>query len=164
MDLKPDVCWQLPLRSEDTVHPDASVTSVVGEWDRVHWGHGGEEFAWWCTEAPEAFRGGTPGVAADARRAVRHGWPGRFRPTGAILGGPGGLRSLAPPPHSPPARVELLRSAIGSKVEAMARKEHWKTEPDEHDYPAAHDYLTLVMSSAAANGLVEALKTAPSDA
>lgn len=60
MDLKPDVCWQLPLRREDTVHPDASVTSVVGEWDRVHWGHGGEEFAWWCTEAPEAFRGSTP--------------------------------------------------------------------------------------------------------
>jgi hypothetical protein len=60
MDLKPDVCWQLPLRREDTVHPDASVTSVVGEWDRVHWGQGGEEFAWWCTEAPEAFRGGTP--------------------------------------------------------------------------------------------------------
>ena len=60
MDLKPDVCWQLPLRREDTVHPDHSVTSVVGEWDRVHWGQGGEEFAWWCTEAPEAFRGSTP--------------------------------------------------------------------------------------------------------
>ncbi len=43
----------------------------------------------------------------------------------------------------------------------MARKEHWKSDPDEHDYPAAHDYLTLVMSSAAANGLVEALKIAP---
>ena len=25
-----------------------------------HWGAGGDEFAWWCTEAPEAFRGGTP--------------------------------------------------------------------------------------------------------
>jgi hypothetical protein len=60
MDLKPDVCWQLPLRREDTVNADGSVTSVVGEWDRVHWGQGGEEFAWWCTEAPEAFRGGTP--------------------------------------------------------------------------------------------------------
>jgi hypothetical protein len=43
----------------------------------------------------------------------------------------------------------------------MARKEHWKTDPDEHDYPAAHDYLTLVMSSAAAAGLVDAMKTAP---
>ena len=43
----------------------------------------------------------------------------------------------------------------------MSPKEHWRTEPDEHDYPAAHDYLTLVMSPAAAAGLVEALKTAP---
>jgi len=43
----------------------------------------------------------------------------------------------------------------------MSPKEHWKAEPDEHDYPAAHDYLTLVMSTAAATGLVEALKTAP---
>jgi hypothetical protein len=43
----------------------------------------------------------------------------------------------------------------------MTRKEHWKADPDEHDYPAAHDYLTLVMSTAAANGLVEALKKAP---
>ncbi|HTV11242.1 MAG TPA: hypothetical protein VME20_05200 [Acidimicrobiales bacterium] len=60
MDWKPDVCWQLPLRREDTTNPDGSVTSVVGEWDRVHWGPGGEEFAWWCTEAPEAFRGKVP--------------------------------------------------------------------------------------------------------
>jgi hypothetical protein len=58
MDLKPDVCWQLPLRREDTSNPDGSVTSVVGQWDRQHWGAGGAEFAWWCTEAPEAFRGG----------------------------------------------------------------------------------------------------------
>jgi hypothetical protein len=59
MDLKPDVCWQLPLRREDTTNPDGSVTSTVGQWDRKHWGAGGEEFAWWCTEAPEAFRGAT---------------------------------------------------------------------------------------------------------
>ena len=60
MDLKPDVCWQLPLRREDTSNADGSVTSVVGQWDRAHWGAGGTDFAWWCTEAPEAFRGGAP--------------------------------------------------------------------------------------------------------
>jgi hypothetical protein len=43
----------------------------------------------------------------------------------------------------------------------MSQKEHWKTDPDAHDYPAAQDYLTLVMSPAAASGLVEALKNAP---
>jgi hypothetical protein len=60
MELKPDVCWQLPLRREDTSSSNGWVTSVVGQWDRQHWGAGGEEFAWWCTEAPEAFHGGRP--------------------------------------------------------------------------------------------------------
>jgi len=60
LDLKPDVCWQLPLRREDIVNDDGSVTSTIGEWGRVHWGAGGEEFAWWCTEAPEAFGGPSP--------------------------------------------------------------------------------------------------------
>ncbi len=60
MELKPDVCWQLPLRREDTVNADGSVTSTVGQWERAHWGEGGAEFAWWCTEAPEAFRARRP--------------------------------------------------------------------------------------------------------
>jgi hypothetical protein len=59
MTAKPDVCWQLPLRREDTTNPDGSVTSSVTQWDRAHWGAGGGEFAWWCTEAPEAFAGAT---------------------------------------------------------------------------------------------------------
>jgi hypothetical protein len=57
MDLKPDVCWQLPLRREDVTDDGGHVTSTVGQWDRRHWGDGGAEFHWWCTEAPEAFRG-----------------------------------------------------------------------------------------------------------
>lgn len=60
MDLKPDVCWQLPLRREDEVRDDGSVISTVGQWDRENWGAGGEEFAWWCTEAREAFSGPAP--------------------------------------------------------------------------------------------------------
>lgn len=40
-------------------------------------------------------------------------------------------------------------------------KEHWKVEPDEHHYPAAHDYLTLVMAPALAAQLVQQLKEAP---
>jgi len=57
MDLKPDVCWQLPLRREDETDSTGHVTSMVCEWDRRHWGEGGLEFHWWCTEAPEAFTG-----------------------------------------------------------------------------------------------------------
>lgn len=58
-ELKPDVCWQLPLRRVDEVDEDKDgrVTSTIMQWDREHWGAGGDEFAWWCTEAPEAFTG-----------------------------------------------------------------------------------------------------------
>ncbi len=60
-ELKPDVCWQLPLRRYDESDKDTGrVTSTVTEWTRAHWGEGGEEFAWWCTEAPEAFVGHQP--------------------------------------------------------------------------------------------------------
>ncbi len=60
LELKPDVCWQLPLRREDQVGDGGHVTSTVSQWDRRHWGDGGEEFHWWCTEAPEAFVGSRP--------------------------------------------------------------------------------------------------------
>lgn len=60
MEMKPDVCWQLPLRREDVTGDDGSVTSTVGQWERQHWGAGGEEFAWWCTEARESFSATTP--------------------------------------------------------------------------------------------------------
>jgi hypothetical protein len=83
MELKPDVCWQLPLRREDTENPDGSVTSTVGQWDRSHWGGGGEEFAWWCTEAPEAFNAGTA--------VWRH-----MRPELAALVGPDILELVVP--------------------------------------------------------------------
>ncbi|MHB8243958.1 MAG: hypothetical protein ACYDGN_01200 [Acidimicrobiales bacterium] len=55
LELKPDVCWQLPLRRSDDVGQDGHVTSTLTEWRRRNWGEGGREFHWWCTEAPEAF-------------------------------------------------------------------------------------------------------------
>lgn len=60
MDLKPDVCWQLPLRRDDREEAGGSVTSTITEWGRAGWGAGGAEFHWWCTEAPEAFGGTEP--------------------------------------------------------------------------------------------------------
>jgi len=57
LELKPDVCWQLPLRREEETEDSGHVTTTVTQWDRRHWGEGGAEFHWWCTEAPEAFRG-----------------------------------------------------------------------------------------------------------
>jgi len=60
LQLKPEVCWQLPLRREDDVAEDGHVTSTLRQWDRRHWGEGGQQFAWWCTEAPDAFIGTKP--------------------------------------------------------------------------------------------------------
>jgi len=60
MDWKPEVCWQLPLRREDHPTEDGQIISTVGQWDRRHWGEGGTEFAWWCTESPDAFVGAQP--------------------------------------------------------------------------------------------------------
>jgi len=60
LDLKPDVCWQLPPRREDETGDDGHVTSTIRQWDRRNWGAGGLEFHWWCTESPEAFVGHRP--------------------------------------------------------------------------------------------------------
>ena len=43
----------------------------------------------------------------------------------------------------------------------MPATEHWKTQPDDHDYPAAADYLSLVFAEAAAAAAVKALRRAP---
>jgi hypothetical protein len=44
---------------------------------------------------------------------------------------------------------------------ATTHKERWKESPDDHDYPAAEDYLSLVTTPAAAKALVRRLRTAP---
>ena len=62
-DVKPEVCWQVPLRNIETHDEDAEdgvVHHRLTEFARHGWGDGGAEFAWWCTEAPEAFVGREP--------------------------------------------------------------------------------------------------------
>ncbi len=44
---------------------------------------------------------------------------------------------------------------------ARAKREHWKDEPDEHDYPAAEDYLSLLVPPARAKQVVRRLRVAP---
>lgn len=43
----------------------------------------------------------------------------------------------------------------------MSGKEHWKHEPDEHDFPAAADYLSLTLPETAVARAVAALRAAP---
>jgi hypothetical protein len=44
---------------------------------------------------------------------------------------------------------------------ATQHKERWKESPDDHDYPAAEDYLSLITTPAAAKSLARRLRTAP---
>ncbi|MGD0983895.1 MAG: hypothetical protein ABSA65_08775 [Acidimicrobiales bacterium] len=43
----------------------------------------------------------------------------------------------------------------------MTGKEHWKPEPDDHDYPAAASYLSLLMPGPSVDALVAELRAAP---
>lgn len=58
------------------------------------------------------------------------------------------------------ARRQLGSWAVDN-VARMAATAHWKDEPDDHDYPAAVDYLSLLMPEPDAAAIADALRTAP---
>lgn len=70
LDWKPNVCWQVPIRLEHHTDDLGHVTSRLREWKRRDWGDGGQEFHWWCTEAPEAFSGRDPVYRASRDEIV----------------------------------------------------------------------------------------------
>ena len=43
----------------------------------------------------------------------------------------------------------------------VASKEHWREQPDQHDYPAAEDYRSLLTSPTDARSLARRLRVAP---
>ena len=43
----------------------------------------------------------------------------------------------------------------------MTKRDWWKERPDEHDYPAAYDFLSLLLPEETARGVVERLRRAP---
>ncbi len=55
--LKPEVCWQVPLRREDVTLANGEILTRIAQWNRSDWGEGGEEFHWWCTQDEGAFVG-----------------------------------------------------------------------------------------------------------
>jgi hypothetical protein len=55
IEVKPDVCWQLPLRLEFSEDSSGHQIHTLREWKRRDWGAGGEDFDWWCTESADAF-------------------------------------------------------------------------------------------------------------
>ena len=64
VEVKPDVCWQLPIRrSYRTVtRPDESsyLEITIAEYDRRGWGPGGHDLEWYCSGNPEAHVGREP--------------------------------------------------------------------------------------------------------
>jgi hypothetical protein len=64
LELKPDVCWQLPLRRtyRTVERPDGTsyLEVSVAEYDRRGWGAGGHDLDWYCTGNPEAHVASTP--------------------------------------------------------------------------------------------------------
>ena len=105
-ELKPEVCWQLPLRRLDEVQPDGSVISKLTEFGREGWGEGGEEFGWWCTEAPEAFVNARP-VYRSLEPELRLMLGDRLY--GAVAAYLDTRRNTQPAPVVHPAEVKLLK-------------------------------------------------------
>ena len=62
--VKPDVCWQLPLRRDyrevTTADGESCLEVSIGEFDRRAWGPGGHDLDWYCTGAPEAHTAAEP--------------------------------------------------------------------------------------------------------
>ncbi|GAA4664290.1 hypothetical protein [Gordonia humi] len=61
--VKPEVCWQLPMRREqDWVdRPDGTqiLKTTLTEFDRRGWGEGGHDLDWYCSGSPDAHIGAT---------------------------------------------------------------------------------------------------------
>ena len=62
--LKPDVCWQLPIRRgyEWTTRDDGTkvLYVTIGEFTRRNWGAGGHSLDWYCTGNPDAHHAADP--------------------------------------------------------------------------------------------------------
>ncbi|MDO4631543.1 MAG: hypothetical protein Q4A82_04570 [Corynebacterium sp.] len=62
--VKPEVCWQLPLRRleawEERADGEEILRTTITEYERRGWGNGGEDFDWYCTTAPACHANARP--------------------------------------------------------------------------------------------------------
>ena len=120
LSLKPEVCWQLPLRREDQVDDEyGHVTSVIRQWDRRHWGKGGREFHWWCTEAPDAFVGSKPVYKEMQAELTEMVGPKVYKQFVSLLGERDRLRHEGVPLPHPAVRRRRRRPQDGVEVVAL---------------------------------------------
>lgn len=61
LEVKPEVCWQLPVRREQqwVERPDGEqiLKTTITEFDRRGWGSGGADLKWYCSGSPDAHIG-----------------------------------------------------------------------------------------------------------
>lgn len=101
--LKPDVCWQLPIRRRFTEFDPGdgeTVTEVeIGEYIRAGWGAGGHDFDWYCTSNTEAHVGTEPVYVSQRTELValmgEAGYAELTRHCEAFESGPGSARHPA---------------------------------------------------------------------
>jgi hypothetical protein len=117
-DLKPEVCWQLPLRRVDEEQDDGTVISTLSEFGRDGWGEGGHEFAWWCTEAPEAFTGAQPVYESMAEELRKMLGDKLYRRVVTYLDQ---REHATPPPVLHPAEVPVRFTTKDKKAKANGR-------------------------------------------
>ncbi|MDO9379330.1 MAG: hypothetical protein Q7T56_10820 [Nocardioidaceae bacterium] len=73
-EVKPDVCWQLPMRRRfrDVDRGDGTTYTEVeiGEYVRAGWGPGGHDLDWYCSSNTEAHVGREPVYVSNADELV----------------------------------------------------------------------------------------------
>ncbi|MFE7800601.1 hypothetical protein [Nocardia sp. NPDC057440] len=64
LEVKPDVCWQLPIRRTmewvDRSDGVQILRTTITEYDRRGWGSGGLDLGWYCTSSPDAHVAARP--------------------------------------------------------------------------------------------------------
>lgn len=108
-ELKPEICWQLPLRRVPATDDDGHEVTRLTEFGREGWGEGGEEFAWWCTEAPEAFRGRRPVYRSQERELRAMLGDGLYAEVARYLDARLGARERVRHPSEVPVRLSGTR-------------------------------------------------------
>jgi hypothetical protein len=72
--VKPDVCWQLPIRRtyRTVEQPDGTsyLETTITEYDRRAWGAGGHDLDWYCSGNSEAHVGREPVFRSNAAELV----------------------------------------------------------------------------------------------
>jgi hypothetical protein len=54
--------------------------------------------------------------------------------------------------------LKQLDTRRDNEEASVATTEHWNDQPEEHDYPAAEDYLSLLIGPPAAHALADSLR------